>query len=255
MKDNHYKTTGLIKKLHTLGLNEKEAKVYLDLLAREQPIGTSKIVRSTGLYGQNVYDALAGLEEKGLATHVIVGTRKKFAATNPSRLELLAEYKKKLALEVVRDLSIHVRANHFQDFEFYQGDDAFLAHEFSELSDAKYGEEWLILGGSGDRFESIIAHGLRDYDSIRQNKNIRMRYIGSEAQREDLQRASKSRPFFGCRILPNFQKSIVNTLVRPQSLSLSTYGDPVLTYQIKNLRVAESYRNFFEALWSVGLPL
>lgn len=249
-KKDYKSNSTLIKKVQSLGLSEKEAKVYLDLLTREQPIGTSKIVRATKLYGQNVYDALAGLEEKGLATHVVIGTRKRFAATNPSRLELLAEQKKKLASEVAHDLSMLVRTNHFQDFEFYQGEDAFITHELDELGSAAANEEWLIIGGSGDRFREIMEGQLIDYDTAREQKKISIRYIGSEEQAEELGKVVKSRPLFKVRILKKFDRSVVNTLVRPGSLSLSTYSDPVLTYQVRNQEVAKSYRNFFEALWT-----
>src|SRR3989344_5690833 len=133
------------KKLGQLGLTEKAAKVYVDLLGREQLTGTSKITRATKLHGQYVYDALAELEEKGLATHAVVGKRKKFAATHPSRLEAVAEQQRRLANETVHDLSKFLRHNHTQDFELYQGEDAFIAHEFDELAKAKDAEEWLII--------------------------------------------------------------------------------------------------------------
>jgi len=237
------------KKLEHLGLSEKAAKVYIDLLGREQFTGTSKITRATKLHGQYVYDALAELEEKGLASHVVVGKRKKFAATHPSRLEAVAEQQRRLAKETAHDLSTLLRRSHVQDFELYQGDDAFVAHEFDELSNAEDGEEWLIVGGSGDKFHEIMRDSLKEYDALRLQKKIRLRYIGSQEQVKDLQHLANTRPFFNARILNKFDKSIVNTLVRPASLALSTYADPVLTYKVRSKDVATSYKNFFEALW------
>ncbi|MDB5189436.1 MAG: transcriptional regulator TrmB [Parcubacteria group bacterium] len=242
----------LTSSLESLGLSTKETKVYLDLLSRSQPVGTSKIVRATGLHGQFVYNALEGLEEKGLATHVVVGTRKRFGATSPSRLELLAERKRQLAKETAHQLEMLHRMNHFQDFEFFQGEDAFIAHEFNELQEATDGEEWLIIGGSGDKFTAILGNSLREYDSQRSQKRIGIRYLGSAIQRVELIALSKARPGFDARIIENFGESIVNTLVRPGSLSLSTYGDPILTYSVKNAQVAQSYRNFFESLWALS---
>ena len=239
------------KKLGQLGLSEKAARVYIDLLGREQLTGTSKITRATKLHGQYVYDALAELEEKGLASHVVVGKRKKFAATHPSRLEAVAEAQRRLAKETAHDLSTLLRRSHMQDFELYQGEDAFVAHEFDELSNAQDGEEWLIIGGSGDRFHQIMGEKfLKEFDVLRLRKKIRMRYIGSQEQAEELKRLTETRPLFETRVLKKFDKSIVNTLVRPASLSLSTYATPVLTYQVRSKDVAVSYRNFFEALWS-----
>lgn len=242
----------LEKNLEQLGLSEKAARVYIDLLGRGQLTGTSKITRATKLHGQYVYDALAELEEKGLASHVVVGKRKKFAATHPSRLEAVAEQQRRLAVQTAHDLSSLLGRNHKQDFELYQGNDAFVAHEFDELTAAQDGEEWLIIGGSGDRFAEIMGKSLREYDSIRAKKHMTVRYIGSKEQKEELQKILRERPRFAVRILEKFDKSIVNTLVRPGSLSLSTYADPVLTYQVRNDGVAQSYRNFFEALWNSG---
>ena len=65
----------LLKGLESFGLSEKEAAVYLALLPYRD-IGSSKLVAATGLHKQFVYNALARLEEMGLAKHVIVRGRK-----------------------------------------------------------------------------------------------------------------------------------------------------------------------------------
>src|SRR3990167_10333976 len=66
----------IIMSLEALGLKKKEARVYLALLELGQ-VGSSKIIQRTGLHGQFVYQALEGLEEKGLAQHAIQAGRKK----------------------------------------------------------------------------------------------------------------------------------------------------------------------------------
>lgn len=254
MSQKDYKLLGT--KLQKLGLSPKEASVYIALLAHAQPVGSSKIVRATGLYGQYVYDAFASLEERGLVSHVLTGKRKKFVAAHPSRLELLAERQRMLASEASRELATLVQKNHTQDFGIYQGEDAFIAHEFAELTAAKNGEEWLIIGGEGDRFLEIIDYLFTDYDALRAKKKITMRYIGSQTQREALlEEKIRSRVGFEIRLLSRFGKSIVNTLIRPTKVSLSTYGTPVLTYEVQNIEVADSFRNFFEALWLQCEPL
>ena len=68
----------LINNLEKLGLNHKEALVYIDLLTKQRPVGSSKIVHSTGLHGQFVYDSLYSLEDKGLVKHSVANGRKKF---------------------------------------------------------------------------------------------------------------------------------------------------------------------------------
>jgi hypothetical protein len=78
----------LIKQLSDVGLTDKEARVYLALLSR-QNVGSSKLIAATGLHGQFVYDALARLEQLGLAKHVIQNGRKKFSPNYGSKLQTL----------------------------------------------------------------------------------------------------------------------------------------------------------------------
>ena len=92
---------GLVEKLQELGLSDKEAAVYLALLPR-QDIGSSKLIQTTGLHGQFVYDALAKLESLGLARHVIQRGRKKFSANTPNRLLSLVEEKRLAAQSVAK---------------------------------------------------------------------------------------------------------------------------------------------------------
>lgn len=245
-------SAAIIQKLEEIGLSTKEARVYIDLLSRDSVIGTSKIVRSTGLHGQFIYDALASLEEMGLVSHVTVGKRKKFAAVDPSRLMYLVEQRKRVVTEVVRDLAV-TQKNRFQDFDFFLGEEAFVAHEFDELGSAEEAETWCIIAGSGDRFYDYFSpEQLTAFDRERIAKRILIKYIGSDTQRADLKKISLSRPLFEFKVLKNFGHSIVNTVIRPKSFSLSTYGDKLLTYTVTNPEVAESYKNFFTSLWGLA---
>src|SRR3989338_11353117 len=83
----------LIQGLESFGLSEKEAAVYLALLPRRD-VGSSKLVLATGLHKQFVYNALARLEELGLAKHVIQNGRKKFSANRPQRIVSILDEKK-----------------------------------------------------------------------------------------------------------------------------------------------------------------
>lgn len=243
----------LLALLIEIGLSPKEATVYLDLVNRELPTGTTKVVRSTGLHGQFVYDALASLEEKGLVTHVVVGQRKRFAAVHPSHLMYLADRQKRLVSKVVEDLSLRVRKNVQQDFNFYLGEEAFIANEFDELARADDAETWYIIAGASDRFyEFFTKKLLAEFDAERAKKRINIQVLISTSDTPGDKVQPHVRPNFEVRTLPNFGLSIVNTIVRPHSFALTTYSDKVLTYKVTNDEVARSYRNFFTALWNIA---
>lgn len=239
--------------LTAVGLSPKEAAVYLDLVAREHATGTSKVVQSTGLHGQFVYDALASLEDKGLVTHVTIGKRKKFRAVHPSHLAYLADRQKRLVSQAVEALSLKVRKNVEQDFEFYLGEDAFIANEFDELDRAEEAETWHIIVGESDKFYDIFTPKLlAEFDATRIKKRISIKTLLSAPDKPGYRVSPVRREYFEVRTLRNFGLSIVNTIVRPHSFALTTYGEKVLTYKVTNDEVALSYRNFFTALWNIA---
>jgi sugar-specific transcriptional regulator TrmB len=210
-------------------------------------------VRSTGLHGQFVYDALAALEEKGLVTHITVGQRKKFSAVHPSHLMYLADRQKRLVGKVVEELSHKVRKNAGQDFSFYLGEEAFIANEFDELDRAEEAETWYIIVGESDKFYEIFdTKLLAEFDATRIKKRIQIKTLLSTPGKPGYTVAPVHREYFEFRTLPNFGLSIVNTIVRPHSFALTTYSDKVLTYKVTNDEVALSYRNFFTALWNIA---
>lgn len=253
MSEKYDKDLDLLKKLESLGLSRKEASVYLALLPRAG-VGSSKLIASTGLHGQVVYDALARLEELGLAKHAIERGRKKFSAAPPLRLLSLAEEKKLVAQSTARELLARYQGAHEQDFEVFQGESAFIAHEFETLESVPNGSCIDVLGGAGDRYFEILGTEADAYEEIRAKKEISVRYIGSEDQRVVLEFLSKSRKFFEYRIFTGLSTGKVNTNTYPGFVTLNIFGDPILSFTITNKAVAEGYREFFESLWQLSTP-
>ena len=141
----------LVKQLEEVGLSEKESRVYVALLPYRD-IGSSKLIRMTGLHGQFVYDALARLEELGLAKHVVQNGRKKFSAGSPARIASLMEEKRLSAQSLVRQLQGRFAGAHEQDFEVYQGDSAFIAHQMELLRRAPEGSVYCVIGSETERY-------------------------------------------------------------------------------------------------------
>lgn len=236
------------KQLQSLGLSEKESAVYVALLPHRD-IGTSKIIRATGLHGQFVYQALAKLEDVGLVRHVVQSGRKKFTANDPNRLLALAEEKKLTARSVAKQLEMLYTGAREQSFQVFQGESAFSAHEFSLLEEAGEVEEIAVIGGSGDRFVELLGSDYEEYERIRLLKNIPVRYIGAEAQRETLGQMSDKRKLFSFRVFPGLSTGLVNTNIRSGSITLNIFGNPILVFKLSSKEVAESYRQFFDGLW------
>lgn len=243
----------LLDNLKVLGLSAKEALVYVDLLGKLNPVGSSKIVRSTGLHGQFVYNALYSLEEKGLAKHSIIRGRKKFEATNPIRVSNLIEEKRLIAEKTVDLLKALVKKPTIQEFEVYQGEDDYIQHQLETLSKMSEGGEILIISTDwGELFTQKRPDFFQKYERIRKQKNVTVRFILNEGLQEVAQKAKINRSGVEFRFLPEHQ-SYSGICVFEDSIDFYLMGEPITVFAFKNPKIAQGYRNFFEVLWNLGV--
>ena len=240
-------------KLQELGLSEKEAAVYLALLPR-QDTGTSVLIKTTGLHGQFVYDALAKLEVLGLAKHVVQAGRKKFSANPPQRLLSLIEEKRLSAQSVAKELQARFAGKHEQSFEVHQGDSAFIAHQMDLLRRAPQGGTLDAIATETERFQKTFEeYGMWDeYLRLQVEKEIKIRYLGSEAQRGRLQKREQSELSWTYKILPGQSTGNISIEVHAETVTFVTYGEPVLCFTLSSKEVARGYREFFNSVWALA---
>lgn len=243
----------LLKGLEKFGLNEKEAQVYFALLPRRDT-GSSKLVQATGLHKQFVYNALERLEELGLAKHVLQNGRKRFTANPPQRLLALADEQKLAAQSMATALQPWFTGAHEQDFEVYQGENAFIAHQLDLLRRAPQGGTLDAIATETERFQKTFeAYSMWDeYLKLQKEKGIKIRYLGSEAQRERLQKREQNEPLWTYRTLPGQATGNISIDVQAEMVTFMTYGEPMLCFTITNKEVADGYRQFFNTLWELG---
>ncbi|NTW22602.1 hypothetical protein HGA34_03615 [Candidatus Falkowbacteria bacterium] len=242
---------GLINDLSRLGLTKNESSVYISLLFLGE-VGSSKIISQTNLHGQYVYQSIEALEKRGLVQHIIKRGRKKFSAKNPSQISKLVDQQKKLADNVVLQLQKAIILPPAQQFEVFQGEESYVSHELNLLNTAKANSELLIIGGEGDNFSRILSDKLFGYEKTRNKKNIKIKYIGSEPQRDALSLSKSERLNFEYRLLPGLFTGLVNTNIWSDKISFNLFGEPVTAFLIQNQQIAESYKQFFDTLWRLG---
>jgi sugar-specific transcriptional regulator TrmB len=243
----------LIKGLQEFGLSEKEALVYLALLSRRD-VGSSKLIYATKLHKQFVYNALSRLEELGLAKHVIQNGRKKFSSNTPLRILSILEEKKLSAQSLTRQLQERFICSHDQDLEVFQGQSAFIAHQMDMIERSPQGGTINVISSETEHYKDILEEEalFDEYERLRIKKNISIRYIGSEAQREVLQQREKKQELWTYRILPGQSTGLVNTDVWTDNVTFNIFGNPLLSISITGKEIADGYREFFETLWKLS---
>lgn len=243
----------LVRRLGDFGLDEKEARVYIALLPYND-IGSSKLIRATGLHGQFVYDALLKLEQLGLARHVIQNGRKKFSAIGPNRLLSLVEEKRLAAQSIAKELQNRFIGAHEQDFEIYQGDEAFIAHQMELLKRAPEGSAYYVIANQTERYMATFeAYGMdREYERLRKERDISIKYLGAEEQRERLARLEKGSFKWLYRIFPGLGVGLISMEILPETVSFIVYGETILDFTLRSKDVANGYREFFDAVWNLS---
>jgi sugar-specific transcriptional regulator TrmB len=251
-KIDNVEQEAFVEKLKQLGLSEKTALVYLTLLSQEES-GIAFLERETGIHRQMIYNSLESLEDLGLIRHAIVRGRKKFSAAPVQRLQSLVEVKKRLADGLVDQLSYLTPESAKQEFEIYQGNDTFVEYQLQTLQIAEEGSTLLLISSVWEKFyDAMGERGIREYEKLRNEKKIAIRYIGFESQKNILQRAKEERKRFEYRMLPGMTVSLVNTSIWQDRYEVNLFGDPTIVFVLKNKVVTESQKSFFEALWSLG---
>jgi hypothetical protein len=231
------------------GLSGKAASVYVALLEAGMPISPKALVLRSGLHRQYVYDALAELQEKRLVVSEGEKKRIKYQAASPDRLLQEAEKQRIDALEGVHSLMKLYDRSPAGIVEVVRGSEECVESEFRMLLEAKKGDFLDIVGGAGMSFVTLFHERIGEWEELRKEKGIKLRYIGSG---EDVEHnRTKSIIQNESRTIPGIGE-IVNVCIRPESVSFNIYEPEVVTVRVRSLEAVQSQKTLFEVLWEVA---
>jgi len=231
------------------GLSAKASAVYVALLEAGTPLSPKGLIIKTRLHRQYVYDALHELQEKRLIVTSGESRRIKYGAVSPDRLIQEAEKQRIDVLDGVRDLMKLYNRSPAGVVEVIRGSEAVIENELAILHDAKYGDFLDIVGGAGMNWINLFGDRIPEWEALRKEKDIKLRYIGTgedvRHNREESIIENES------RMIPGIG-NIVNVSIRPDSVSFNIYEPEILTVRVKNAAAVASQRALFEVLWSVA---
>lgn len=237
-----------IESASQVGLSGKASSVYVTLLEASTPLSPKAIITATSLHRQYVYDAIHELESRRLITVVGDGRLIKYKAVSPDVFLKEVEKKRLDALESVATLMNLYNKSPAGSVEIISGSQAVIASEFRFLKEAKHGDSLDVVGGAGMNFVKLFEGRLEEYEKLRKEKNITLRYIGSG---EDVVHNRASILKNESRTIPGIG-DIVNIGIRPSSVTFNIYEPEVMSVHIKNEAAALSQKALFEVLWKVA---
>lgn len=231
------------------GLSAKASAVYVSLLEAGIPLSPKSIILRSRLHRQYVYDAIKELKEHSLISSTGRDRAIKYQAGSPDKLVQEVEKKRINTLESVHSLMKLYDKSPAGTIEVIRGTRAVIQNEFKLLEEAEKADFLDILGGAGMRWVELFGERIPEWETLRKEKNIKLRYIGSgedvRHNRDESIIENESRVISGIG-------EIVNVSIRPNSVSFNIYEPEVMTIHLRNTAAAQSQRAAFEVLWSAA---
>jgi sugar-specific transcriptional regulator TrmB len=234
------------------GLTRNETKIYLTLLKVGSALA-GDITERTGIHRRNVYDSIERLQEKGLISYVVVDNKKWFNPANPKRfLDIIEEKKhqldkRKAAFEkVMPNLNITGSMVEKHGVSFFKGAEG-IKTVFEDLLST--GEDYLGYG-HGEGVQKILKSYFDHYTQRRKKLNIKPRLIFSEKNRN---KSFVKKPLTKVRFLSDKYSSYAATRIYGNNVALLLFAeDEPMAILIKNKKIADSYRQYFEIMWNAA---
>jgi predicted transcriptional regulator len=174
----------LEKYLQDLGLNEKEAVVYLALLSVDNSSVLS-LATKTAIKRPTVYIVLESLAKKGLVSETTVGKKTHYQAEPPERLETFVEQRKLILDEQAKRLkdvipqikSVQRESGERPIVKFFEGRQGIAsANEEFFLEQKPGGVSYMVY--PRDTLEAVFSETERGrYKKLRLDKHIRSKSI------------------------------------------------------------------------------
>lgn len=242
------------KFLEDIGLSEKEAHVYLELL-RTETSSVLDLSKNTNILRTTIYPVLESLEEKGLISKTKVDKKIRFAAEQPERLETFIEAQKiklneqsKLVNEYVPQLkSLSRQSGEKPIIKIYEGREGIL-----KANTESFGFEKSQPGDTAyfiypfDLLEDFFSGTeIKNARSMRLSKNINSFAIYTYSKGDRTPSENSDRIRIDAKKYPiKCDVSIFKDRVR-----IHTLGKSLSSILIKNQDIADTLKSLFQLIF------
>lgn len=241
----------LISTLQQIGLNEKQAKIYLACLELGET-SIKEISKKSKVKRTTIYDFIDDMVNSGFIKQTIRGKKKIYIAADPDELKIIIKKKEALLAQILPQLnSISNTIKARPKIWFYNGIEG-LKEVYADT--LNYPGEILAIGGE-DIVNEVSLDWILDYIKKRVKKRISVRGI---VARTDLLKKEI--------IAKNKEQLRITKIIDPKKfpfpIEINIYGDKRVFFVSANEQVAviiegaeihKAMKSFFELVWD-NLP-
>jgi len=232
--------------LKRAGLTGNESKVYLELLRRGS-ISGSVLAKKVGLDRTLTYQLLNSLVEKGMTNYIVKENKKYFSPASPENLLNKVREQEEFIKKIIPELvSLEKIKETEQEIQIYEGK-AGLRALYQEVYRLK---EICFFGATGRSYD-VLKYELPRIAKELAERGLKGRGIADES--------IKNQPFtklknLKIKYLRNAKSyDTATTITSDDRVAIHCLaGEKPLIIIIKNKYIADTYKNYFEILWSVA---
>jgi len=232
-----------------LGLTNAEIKVYMQLLK----IGSSSagpVIERTGLQTSVVHRAFNTLIEKGLINYILEGKRRVYQATEPEHFLEFIDDKKKRFQEILPELKKAQRPAETSGFAtIYRGKKG-IQEVYSKLVNTN-AKEYLTFGGGEDVANFMGMDWWTGLHTKRRANKLRSRQVFDKSVKA-LGKGIIDMPLTKIKFLPHEFAQFQETVIVGDYVAVSVFSENAYSFLIKDAKVAEGYKKYFELLWKMA---
>jgi len=238
--------------LEEVGFTKTEAKIYLELLNS----GKSKageIIKKTGIYKSNVYQALNSLIKKGFIGEIIINNVKHFESYDVGKLfDLLEERKieidsQKQKLKKIIDQSTQKQSSKKQERILFYSEEGIKTILYDTLKSLKRGDIIYSFGSRGDIMLEYFRYYFPNYMKQRVKKEIRFRGIFAEDDRDEFK--EKILPLTEAKFLNAENFPPMQTIIYKNKVAIFIVNEKMNAVLIENENLAKGYVKYFDFIW------
>jgi HTH-type transcriptional regulator, sugar sensing transcriptional regulator len=230
--------------LTDIGLSQNEAKVYLCLLN----LGLSSITQiadNCKLHRANVYDSMKKLINKGLAAYLQKDNVTLYEASNPQSLLRIVKEKEIKIRNILPQLMLSKKFSEKKgEAHVYEGVNAFVRILYGFLEH----NEPILIYGIPKLAPNLMKTKIPHFHTERIKLKLPMKHIYNHDAKSRIKYLNKL-PYSEAKYLPSSFDSQVSTNICGDTVVLTLWSNTVISIQIKNKDLADSYKQYFKLLW------
>ncbi len=239
----------IINSLKELGLEEKEACVYLASLA----LGVTTILKLSKYSGVNrttTYEIINSLEKKGLMKKEIHGLKTLYAPEHPERLENTLEAKRNTLSRLLPELEgkYHLKSTE-SSIKYYEGFTAIKNVYDDILKDLKPNDFYYAVSNTAEWEALGDDYFMKNHVEKRVNLGLKINLLFVDSPAAQKRKQFERNYNEEVRILPRDTNFHVDMVITPHKLVIFQLHEPLVALVIENKTMIEVQKSMFEIIW------